>query len=148
MTQMPSQGGFLLSKAHQLSGRVFNHLLVERGIPINSGQGRILFVLLKEDDIPIQQLAERASLSPSTLTSMLDRMEEDGLVMRRRSHGDRRAVLLSLGDKAQNLRRDYMDVSKDMTELFYEGFSMEERNELEEYLIRIIQNLEAVERSW
>jgi DNA-binding MarR family transcriptional regulator len=144
---MPSQGGFLLSRAHQLSKRVFNHFLMKRGIPINSGQGRILFVLLKEDGISIQQLAERASLSPSTLTSMLDRMEEDGLVIRRRSHDDRRTVLLFLGDKAQNLRRDYMDISRDMTELFYEGFSREERNDLERYLTRIIHNLEAVERS-
>lgn len=120
---------------------------MKRGIPINSGQGRILFVLLKEDGISIQQLAERASLSPSTLTSMLDRMEEDGLVIRRRSHDDRRTVLLFLGDKAQNLRRDYMDISRDMTELFYEGFSREERNDLERYLTRIIHNLEAVERS-
>ncbi|HUV23896.1 MAG TPA: MarR family transcriptional regulator [Methanomassiliicoccales archaeon] len=148
MTQMPSQGGFLLSRAHRLSKRVFNRLLMERGIPINSGQGRILFVLLKEEGISIQQLAERASLSPSTLTSMLDRMEEDDLVKRRRSEGDRRAILLFLGEKAQDLRRDYMDLSKDMTELFYEGFSREERNDLEGYLIRIIQNLEAVERSW
>lgn len=148
MTQIPSQGGFLLSRAHQLSKRVFNRLLIERGIPINSGQGRILFVLLKEDSIPIQQLAERASLSPSTLTSMLDRMEEDGLVKRRRSHSDRRAVLLFLGEKAETLRRDYMDISRDMTELFYEGFSGEERNDLERYLARIIHNLETVERSW
>lgn len=146
MTHMPSQGGFLLSRAHQLSKRVFNGLLMDRGVPINSGQGRILFVLLREDGMPIQQLAEKASLTPSTLTSMLDRMEAQSLVRRERSANDRRVIFIYLGERAQNLRRDYMDISKEMTELFYSGFSKEERGDLENYLTRIIQNLEAVGR--
>lgn len=145
MTEMPSQGGFLLSKAHQLSGRVFNRLLTERGIPINSGQGRILFVLIQDEGISIQSLGVRASLSPSTLTSMLDRMEEDKLVERRRSKGDRRTILIYLGERARSLGDRYMEVSKVMTEIFFKGFSTEERENLEGYLLRIVENLEGAE---
>lgn len=143
---MPSQGGFLLSRANQLSKRVFNRLLVERGIPINSGQGKILFVLLQEEGITLQHLAKSASLSPSTLTSMIDRMEDEGLVKRRRSPNDRRAINIFLGETALNLRSDYMEISKNMTDIFYRGFSAQEVDDLERYLARIIKNLEAVER--
>jgi DNA-binding MarR family transcriptional regulator len=145
MTEMPSQGGFLLSKAHQLSGRVFNRLLTERGIPINSGQGRILFVLIQEEGISIQNLSVRASLSPSTLTSMLDRMEEDKLVERRRSKNDRRTILIYLGEKARSMGDRYMEISMIMTEIFYRGFSEKEREDLERYLARIVENLEGAE---
>jgi DNA-binding MarR family transcriptional regulator len=145
MTEMPSQGGFLLSKAHQLSGRVFNRLLTERGIPINSGQGRILFVLIQEEGISIQSLGVRASLSPSTLTSMLDRMEEDKLVERRRSKNDRRTILIYLGEKARSMGDRYMEISMIMTEIFYRGFSEKEREDLERYLARIVENLEGAE---
>ena len=44
-----SEGGFLVSKIHQLSRRIFNKLLKEQGITFNSAQGRILFVLWKKD---------------------------------------------------------------------------------------------------
>jgi len=44
----PRQGGFLIAKIHQTAGRVFARMLRERGIQINPGQGRILFVLWKK----------------------------------------------------------------------------------------------------
>lgn len=142
MTGVPSQGGFLLSRVHQLSGRLFNRMLVERGIPFNPGQGRILFALLQEEGVPIQTLSERTSLSPSTLTSMLDRMEADGLVERGRSPEDRRAVIVRLGKKARHLRDEYLAVSEEMTEIFYEGVAPEERGAFEATLGRLLQNLE------
>jgi DNA-binding MarR family transcriptional regulator len=91
-----SEGGFLLSKVHQLMGRVFNRLLREHGIEFNSAQGRILFVLWKGDGIPITELAEETMLGKSTLTSMLDRLEEAGHIRRERSPEDRRVTLIRL----------------------------------------------------
>ena len=77
-----SQGGFLIAKIHQLSGRIFSKLLKKHQIEINPAQGRIMFVLWRNDNIPIQELAKKTSLSKTTLTSMLDRLEIMGYIVR------------------------------------------------------------------
>ena len=138
---MRSEGGFLISKIHQLSGRIFNRLLRERGLDFNSAQGRILFVLWKRDGIPIRELSENTRLSKSTLTSMLDRLEESGHVSREPSGEDRRKVLVTLTEENQRQRRLYDLISEEMTSLFYEGFAWEEITEFEGYLRRILNNL-------
>jgi DNA-binding MarR family transcriptional regulator len=120
---------------------VFNRLLREHGIEFNSAQGRILFVLWERDGIPITELAQATMLSKSTLTSMLDRLEEAGHLRREPSPEDRRVTLIALTEKNRLLRDRYNQVSKEMTELFYEGFTPEEVASFEDYLRRILENL-------
>ncbi len=136
-----SEGGFLISKIHQLSGRIFNRLLREHGIEFNSAQGRILFVLWERDGIPIRELSEKTQLSKSTLTSMLDRLEGAGHIAREPSGEDRRIVLVKLTEENRRQRRLYDEVSEEMTGLFYEGFTRGEIKEFEDYLRRILDNL-------
>ncbi|UCD46229.1 MAG: MarR family transcriptional regulator [Candidatus Bathyarchaeota archaeon] len=138
---MRVEGGFLVSKVHQLSGRVFNRLLRERGIEFNSAQGRILFALWKQDGVSISDLAGETLLSKSTLTSMLDRLEEAGHVRREPSPGDRRATLIFLTERNRLLKDNYDRVSEEMADLYYEGFTADEIAVFEDALRRILENL-------
>jgi DNA-binding MarR family transcriptional regulator len=135
------QGGFLIAKIHQTSGRIFARILRENDIDFNPAQGRILFALWSGDGIPIQELAKRTQLGMSTLTSMLDRLEKADHVHRVPSLDDRRVVLVQLTDRDMKLRERYMEVSREMTDLFYEGFSPEEIEEFEGYLERVLANV-------
>jgi DNA-binding MarR family transcriptional regulator len=138
------QGGFLISKIHQLSNRIFTKLLVEKRIDINSAQGRILFPLWRKDGISIAELSKETELGKSTLTSMLDRLEESGHIKRKHSKEDRRRILIYLTEKNETLAQNYLKVSKEMTELFYHDFSTEEIDQFEEYLERLLKNLQKV----
>ncbi len=141
-----SRGGFLIAKIHQIAGRVFARKLKERSIlDMNPARGRILFVLWEKDGIPVQELANRTGLEPSTLTRMLDRLEELGHIRRSAETGDRRKVLIHLTNPHQDLRPLYDEVSAEMTDLFYRGFSPSEVVLFESCLERILTNLEAVE---
>ena len=136
------EGGFLIAKIHQLSGRIFTRKLKEHRIDeINPAQGRILFVLWQNDGISINELAKKTSLGKSTLTSMLDRLEESGYVIRIPSREDRRKILIQRTEKDKNLQDLYNQVSQEMTNLFYEGFSENEIDKFEQYLKRILHNL-------
>jgi DNA-binding MarR family transcriptional regulator len=136
------EGGFLIAKIHQVSGRIFAKILKEYDIDqINPAQGRILFVLWKKDEIPISELAEKTQLSKSTLTSMLDRLEAAGHIIRIRSKQDRRTILIKLTEKDKSLQNLYKQVSDEMTNLFYKEFSPNEIDEFENYLKRILVNL-------
>jgi len=135
------QGGFLISKIHRLSGRVFARMLRDHDIEINPAQGRILFVLWREDGIPIRELARRTSLRKSTLTSMLDRLEQAGYIARDRSDADRRVILVRRTAKDRAAQAAYERVSKEMAELYYAGLAAKEIDSFERTLERILGNL-------
>ena len=135
------QGGFLISKIHHLSGRIFARLLKAHDIEINPAQGRILFVLWKEDGLPMRELAKRTSLGKSTLTSMLDRLEESGYLVRERSSDDRRVIHVRRTDKDRGMQATYERVSREMTELYYRGLSSSDIDQFERTLQKILENM-------
>ncbi len=139
------QGGFLMSKIRQLSGRIFTRMLKSRAIEITPAQGRILFPLWLKDDIPIQELAAKTGLGKSTLTRMLDRLENSGHLVRVFTSSDRRKVLIRLTEENKRMKAAYERVSIDMADLYYTGFSEDEIDQFEGYLERILENLSAVE---
>lgn len=143
MYEDAARGGFLIAKIHQLSGRIFARMLKEYAIEINPAQGRIMFVLWRNDGIPISELAKKTSLEKSTLTSMLDRLEDAGYVARVPSQQDRRKILIRRTAKDKAWQKVYVRVSQEMTKLFYRGFSEKEIDEFERYLRRIFDNLSA-----
>jgi MarR family transcriptional regulator, organic hydroperoxide resistance regulator len=143
-----SNGGFLISKIKQIQGRVFAKMLAEHGIDqFNGAQGRILFILWENDNIPISELSDKTGLAKTTLTSMLDRLEASGHIKRVFDTNDRRKVNIRLSDGARDLNASYNDVSARMNEIFYEGFTNKEIIAFENGLIRILNNLTAKEVS-
>lgn len=136
------EAGLLIARIHQKGGRLFNRILAKENMEeFNSAQGRILFVLWQQDNIPIQTLAERTGLGKSTLTSMLDRLETENLLMRIPSNEDRRSIIISLTQKSRSLQYSYETVSDEMNKLFFNGFSEQEIKTFESYLLRIDENL-------
>ena len=140
---MRINGGFQVSKIKQLGDRIFEKILAERGIEaFNGAQGRILYVLFQEDGVPIKTVSEKCSLAITSLTTMLERMEKNGLIQRRQDSADKRKTLLFLTDKARDLEQDYIAVSEEMGDIYYQGFTEEEVKAAEGYLDRIRLNLE------
>ncbi len=141
------EGGFLIAKIHHLSGRILARKLKEYKLEeINPAQGRILFALWQKDGIAIQELSKKTSLKKSTLTSMLDRLEDTGHLVRTPSKEDRRSIIVKLTEKNKKLQNVYIQISKEMTELFYKGFSKKEIDNFEALLIKICNNLTSFEK--
>jgi DNA-binding MarR family transcriptional regulator len=139
-------GGFLISQVHRAARRVFATILRAEAIEISPAQGRILFSLWREEGVPIETLARRTSLTPSTLTRMLDRLEQSGHIRREVSGDDRRKQLIFTTDLDTELRERYDHVSAQMIALFYRGFSERETDRFESDLERILGNLIEAER--
>ena len=140
---MRINGGFQVSKIKQLGDRIFEKILAERDIEaFNGAQGRILYVLFQEDGVPIKTVSEKCGLAITSLTTMLERMEKGGLILRKQDSADKRKTLLFLTDKAKDLENHYVAVSEEMGDIYYQGFTEEEVRAAEDYLDRIRQNLE------
>jgi len=136
------EGGFLISKIKQISGRIFDKKLKNYGInDLNNAQGRIIFSLWQKDNIPIADLARQTALGKTTLTSMLDRLEQSGHIVRIPDRKDKRKTIVSLTDKSKSLKDRYAAVSQEMTALFYKGIPERQIDDFEIILKAILSNL-------
>lgn len=137
-----TRGGFYISQIKQLSDRIFEKVLRENSIEdFNGAQGRILYVLWQKDNLTITELGEKTSLAKTTLTSMLDRMAEQGHIIRNQDPKDRRQTLITLTPNAKTLSNIYERVSTQMNDLFYKGFTDEEIDQFDHMLAKVLQNL-------
>lgn len=137
-----TDGGFLISQIKQVGSRIFEKLLEDAGVDaFNGAQGRILYVLWQSDNIPIVELARKTGLAKTTLTSMLDRMENAGLVTRVFDKSDRRQIRITITENARALSDEYEKVSMKMNEIYYAGFTDEEIRAFENTLRRVLDNL-------
>lgn len=140
---MNNKGGFLINKVNFLSGRIFNKLMKEhKNLDINHAQGKILFVISRYKELSINDLCKELSLSKSTLTSMLDRLEDKGYILKRSSEKDKRITLISNTKKADESIDIFNDVITKMNAKFYDGFEEEDIKRFENYLEKIYFNLE------
>ena len=141
---MNNNGGYLINQIQKISSRKFNELLKEKNIidEFNGSQGVILYSLWNNKELTIKEIGKITGLAKTSLTSMLDRMEEKGLIRRKDNSEDKRSIKIMLTDKAKELEKDYNDISNKMSNIFYKNFSDKEINEIENYLERIISNLE------
>lgn len=138
---METRGGFYITQIKQLQDRIFERLLLEKGIEISGGQGRILFILWKTNDLTISQISEKTSLAKNTVSVVIDGMVRKGIVERNINPQNRRQTIVSLTEYAKSLQAQYEAVSQQMNRMFYQGFSEEEQKLFEQYLARILETL-------
>ena len=87
----------LHEEAFQLFGRVLarsdpGRLEAWAGLGLSMTQLRVLFILRAEEGLSAGALAERLSVTPSTLTRIMDRLVRNDLVRREVDDDDRRLV--------------------------------------------------------
>lgn len=146
---MKSYSGFYISRIKQINTRLLNKLLAQKNITaFNGEQGRILHVLWENDGISNQELSKRSGLAMSSLTTMLERMEEKNLLTRKGCPKDKRKCLLFLTEYANSLKKEYDEISDKMTKLSFEGISEDERLAFEKTLENILHNLEKAEQEF
>jgi DNA-binding MarR family transcriptional regulator len=88
--------GELFGAERRLRGR-------EQGRGLTLSQMRALVILEEEDEVTAGELAKSADLNPASVTAMLDQLESNGIVLRRRGAPDRRVCMVSLTEKGREL---------------------------------------------
>ena len=146
---MKSNSGFYIGRIKQINTRLLNKFLAQKNITaFNGEQGRILHVLWENDGISNQELSKRSGLAMSSLTTMLERMEEKNLLTRKGCPKDKRKCLLFLTEHANSLKKEYDEISDKMTKLSFEGISEDERLTFEKTLENVLHNLEKAEEEF
>ena len=88
--------GELFGAERRLRGREQRGRDQHHSRDLTHSQLRALYVLGKTDEVTAGELAKSADLNPASVTAMLDQLETNGIVERRRADHDRRVCLVSL----------------------------------------------------
>lgn len=108
------------------------------------GQPPILMLLYKNDGMSQKEMARALNLSPATMTVTLKRMEKAGLVLREMDEHDQRILRVHLSEKGREMCETGESRIGVVTAELLEGFTLEEQQQLNEYLGRIARNMERV----
>ena len=146
---MKSDSGFYIGRIKQVNTRLLNKFLAQKNITaFNGEQGRILHVLWENDGISNRELSKKSGLAMSSLTTMLERMEEKNLLIRKFCPTDKRKSLIFLTNYAKSLKSEYDEISDKMNEISFEGISDEERLAFEATLEKVLYNFEKAEQKF
>lgn len=88
------------------------------------------------------EISKQSGLAKTTLTAMLARMREQGLVCMQENAEDKRSAFVCLTPAATALKEQYNAVTREIERIYYKGFSDAEAERFEGYLRRILKNLE------
>ena len=130
--------GFLIGKLKGFMMQALDASLADLGI--TSAQGVILIRLGGEPDCTAASLCRRSGYDTGSMTRMIDRLEEKGLIARERSTEDRRVINLKVTESGMNLRSQITRRACLMMEPRLDGFSQEEHDLLKSLLRRVLDN--------
>lgn len=103
LLKLDNQLCFALYACSRSLTRLYRPLLNKLGITYP--QYLVLMVLWENKQQSVTELGERLLLDSGTLTPLLKRMENSGLVKRTRSREDERKVFVKLTDKGEELKK-------------------------------------------
>ena len=131
----------LLSHIHTITADFIIEKLKERGYPdFASSHGNILFQLSVNEEMTMGELSEKINRDKSTTTVLVRKLESEGFITGKPDPADKRSRIIYLTAKGKQFNQTAMDLSKDLLETFYRGFSEEEKQTFFQALMRIKDN--------
>jgi DNA-binding MarR family transcriptional regulator len=121
----------------RLITRRYQPLLDE--LNITYPQYLVMMVLWEQDGVPIQHLSDTLLLNTNTLTPLLKRLEDQGLIARTRSRKDERVVTVTLKPDGIKLREKALNVPRSLVEGLH--YPLEELAELRVSMARFLKAL-------
>jgi DNA-binding MarR family transcriptional regulator len=109
-------------------------------LEISGAQYVIISVLAKRGVDSAAQLCKDLSYDAGAMTRMIDRLEAKGLISRSRCPEDRRLVKLELTEAGVAALPRLRACSVRVLNRFLRGFSQAEARQLEEFMVRMLQN--------
>ena len=134
---------YLLNRAGARIAAAFSEEMRPLGASLQ--MWRVLAALRERDGRRMGDLSETTSIEVSTLTRLVDTMEEKGFVARRRDAADARAVLLHVAQAGRRLTRRILPIAERYETVALAGFDAGETERLKAALRRLYANMDALE---
>jgi len=107
----------------------------------------VLLVLWEEDSLTVNTISKKLILNTNTITPLLKRMENQNLIVRRRSSEDERKVVVSLTEKGISLQYAAQEIPVQLgTKLISGKLTVPEILDLKSKLCDLIDELAHLEK--
>lgn len=116
-----------------------------KGSGLTLGQPKVLDYLKDHNGSSQKEIARGCHIEAGSLTSILNRMEEKGLVERRILHGNRRNSYVFLTEKGEELRNLVTESFESIENEAFRGISEADRQQFMKTFSRIYENLTSKE---
>jgi DNA-binding MarR family transcriptional regulator len=136
---------FELQETAHAMRRAFDRRAVSLGV--TRAQWKVLFRLTRFPGLRQVELAEMLDVEPISLSRIVDRLEEAGLVERVSDPADRRAWRLQVTGKAEPLVSKLKALGLQLIDEAFEGIEREELERVRSVLARVRENLAAPPRA-
>jgi len=101
----------------------------------------VMLVLWEKAELPVKTIGEQLDLDSGTLSPLLKRLEQNGLIKRIRDSRDERQVIVSLTPKGQSMKGEINAIMSSIGEAI--GCTLEEMAAMRDMLHRLRGNLNA-----
>jgi len=119
--------GFLLARTARSMKRALEARLSTYNI--TASQYIVLSVLDEQDGISLSHLGQQLYFDNPTITGIIDRMERDGLVERKRIADDRRVVNIFLTQAGRELLKEIQPIAETMNDEAMTEFTSKQKAE-------------------
>ena len=135
---MSSSFHYLVMTEHS----IFQKKLIAKlkGTGLTSGQPKVLDYLKDHDGASQKDIAHGCHIEPGTLTTLLNRMEEIGLVERRMLGGNRRSFYVFMTDLGKSKLKLVTDAFNELEEEAFSDISAEDRENFMDLFQKIYKN--------
>ena len=131
---------YLLNRAGARIATAFNDEMRRLGTSLQAW--RVLAALREKDGRRMGDLSATTSIEVSTLTRLVDNMEKEGLLARRRDARDTRAVLVQVTAAGKQLTRRILPIAERYEKVALKGFGAAEAEALKSALRRLYANMD------
>lgn len=111
-----------------------------RAYGLKPGQPKVLEYVVLHEGCSQRDIALACVMDKSTVTSVVTRMEEEGLLERSSRPGDRRGVEIHLTERGRDAAARVLEFRGEVDDIAWKGFTREERAALSGLLDRVIAN--------
>ena len=116
-------------------------------LDITYPQYLVLLVLWEQDELTVNAISKRLILNTNTITPLLQRMENQNLIVRQRSSKDERKVVVTLTQKGKDMQEDAQEIPVQLgTKLVSGNLCVEEMQDLKSKLYILIEELTKLEK--
>lgn len=130
--------GWRIGRLSRAAHVYFKHRFGELGL--GHAQGITLHHICRQDGIDQLTLLSKVRLDKSSLTSQLNKLEENGYITREPDPADRRAKRIVITDKTRAIEAELHDIFASWTRILTEGLDDSERDQLIELLDKLQVN--------
>lgn len=130
---------FITNKSAKKLADEFNRRLQEHGT--TRVQWIALFYIGKAGEVSQKELSDYMDIKESSMVRLIDRMEKEELVERRKDSEDRRITKIILTDRGKFLKEELMPIGQEFQNDVVKGISKENLEVFKEVLQRMTYNI-------